>query len=177
MFFKGFISLMRFLPYSLVSCTFSRSFEILFFFFFFSFIGVCLIVYGSNVTLIFFFSGRPYLPLFSSSIPSLICRFPLLNFSMVQLFMPNSIAISWLYILTAFIRVSNSFSFCQSLVSSMYVITYWRVFYISESRWFFPGFWVTEISSVFSLYSRKSGRDYVIRLYLKIPEELVRHIF
>ena len=47
--------------------------------------------------------------------------------SMAHFSMPNSIPMSWLYILTACIRVSSSFSFfANSLMSSMYIK--WLIF-------------------------------------------------
>ena len=58
-------------------------------------------------------SKFPFLRFFSwfgNSIPSIICRFPLLTICIAHFSMPNSTLISWLYILTAFIRVSDSFS-------------------------------------------------------------------
>ena len=59
---------------------------------------------------------------FGSSIHFIICLFPLLIISVVHFSMPNSIPISWLYILTARIRVSLLFSFsANSLMSSIYI--------------------------------------------------------
>ena len=40
-----------------------------------------------------------------------MCRFPLLIINLENFSMPNSIPMLWLYILTACIRISNSFSF------------------------------------------------------------------
>ena len=55
-----------------------------------------------------------------SSIPSVRCRFPIFITSMAHFSMPNSIPLSWLYIHTACIRVSNSSSFlANSLMSSI----------------------------------------------------------
>ena len=86
-----------------------------------------------------FFSSSPLiwwrqLPIFSErfdffliwflldSIPSVMRRFPLFTTSMVHFSMPNSILISWLYILTDSIRVSNTFSFlANSLTLSLYI--------------------------------------------------------
>ena len=48
---------------------------------------------------------------FASSIPPSRCRLPLFITSMAHFSMPNSIPMSWLYILTACIRVSSSFLF------------------------------------------------------------------
>ena len=59
---------------------------------------------------------------FGSSIPSVSCRLPLFIFNMTHFSMPNSIPKSSLYILTAYIRVSNSISFWgNNLMSSMYI--------------------------------------------------------
>ena len=67
--------------------------------------------------------------LFGSSIPSIVCRFPLFIISMVYFSMPSSIPISWLYILTVCIRVPISFSFlANSLLSSMYIG--WVIFFL-----------------------------------------------
>ena len=53
---------------------------------------------------------------------SIICLFPLFIISMVNYSMQNSIPISWLYILTVYVRVSNSFSFfTNSLMLSSYI--------------------------------------------------------
>ena len=50
---------------------------------------------------------------FGSSISSIRCRLPLFISSMAHFSMPNSIPMSWLYILFACIRVFSSFSFLQ----------------------------------------------------------------
>ena len=67
---------------------------------------------------------------FGSSIPSVICRLPLFITSMAHFSMPNSIPMSWLYILTACLRVSSSFSFffffAKCLMLSMYIR--WLIF-------------------------------------------------
>ena len=55
-------------------------------------------------------------------ISSFTCRFLLFSISMVNFAMPNSVLMSWLYILTVYIRVSKSFSFyTNTLMLSMYV--------------------------------------------------------
>ena len=56
-----------------------------------------------------------FFSLFGSSIPIIICRFPLLIINMAHFSMQNSIPMSWLYILTACIRVSGSFSFLATI--------------------------------------------------------------
>ena len=59
---------------------------------------------------------------FCCSIPSVRCRFPLFIISMAHFSILNSIPTFWLYILTACIKISNSFSiFANSLMSSMYI--------------------------------------------------------
>ena len=83
-----------------------------FFFFFFSFISTCLIVSASNIPkylLVSFSLNVLILPWCSSSILFVICHFPIFIICMSNFLMPNSISISSLYILTAGIRVSNSF--------------------------------------------------------------------
>ena len=51
-----------------------------------------------------------------------MCHFLLFIFSRAHFLMPYFIPMFWLYILTAFIRVSYSFSFlANSLISSMYI--------------------------------------------------------
>ena len=60
-------------------------------------------------------------------IPSVLCRLPLFITSMAHFSLLNPIPISWLYILTACMRVSSSFSFfANSLMSSMYIR--WLIF-------------------------------------------------
>ena len=53
----------------------------------------------------FLFSGRSDFSWFSSSIPSVMCCFPLFIITMPHFSMPNSIPLLWLYILTTCIRV------------------------------------------------------------------------
>ena len=50
-----------------------------------------------------------------------MCRFLLFLISVAHFSMPNSIPMSWLNILTASIRVSNSFSFLANSLISMYI--------------------------------------------------------
>ena len=76
----------------------------------------------SQVYVSFLFSEH-----FGSSIPFVICRFPLVIISMTHFSMPNSIPISSLYLLIAFIKVSNSVSFlANSLIPSIYIR--WLIF-------------------------------------------------
>ena len=63
----------------------------------------------------FFWCGR--------SISSIPCRFSLFIICMAHFYMSNSIPISWLYILTACIRVAN---FCSVLTNSLMSSTYIR---------------------------------------------------
>ena len=80
-----------------------------------SFISTCLMVSASKMSKYFYVSFSPsvrILSWFGSSIPSVRCRLPL--FITSTFFYANSIPISWLYILTVYIRVSSSFSgFCK----------------------------------------------------------------
>ena len=99
-------------------------------FIFFSFISACLIVSACNIhkylkfsfsasVLIFLHLVVPFLPSFVFS----TSYYKHDTFSML-----NSMPISWLYILTAFKRVFNSFSFlANSLMSSTYIR--WLIFY------------------------------------------------
>ena len=110
---KVFILLIRFLLYSFVLSSFlvllRYSFLIL------SFISTRLMESASNILKSLLVSFSPSVLIFSwfgSSIPSIrCCCFPLFIISKAHFKMPNSIPTSWLYILTACIRVSNSFSF------------------------------------------------------------------
>ena len=63
---------------------------------------------------------------FGSSTLSVMCRLPLFITSMAPFSMPNSISISWLYIPTVCIRVSNSFSFWAKSLMSIYIK--WLIF-------------------------------------------------
>ena len=108
-----FIPLIRFLLLSFVLSSFlvllRCSFLIL------SFISTCLMVSASKIPKylqVSFSASVLILSWFGSFIPSVRCRFPLFITSMAHFSMPNSIPMSWLYILTACIKVSSSFSFC-----------------------------------------------------------------
>ena len=97
---------MRFLQYPLVPKVSSFTEDTLFWFF--SLISTYLLVYASNIPkyLSVSFSSRIlnfflFLFWFGCSIPSAMCRFPLLMIRIVNFSMPNSILIWWLYILTA----------------------------------------------------------------------------
>ena len=111
-----FILLMRFLL-SLVSRFFFvrlRYSYLILFFHLYLFDGVRF--QYSQVLVIFLFSPCSDFSWFGSSIPSVICLFLLLITSVALFSMPNSILISWLYILIVCIRVSNSVSsFCKKL--------------------------------------------------------------
>ena len=64
---------------------------------------------------------------FGSYIPSVRCFLTLFMTSRAHFLMPNSIPMSWLYILTVSIRVSSSFSFfADSFMSSIYIR--WLIF-------------------------------------------------
>ena len=123
-----FIPLIRFLQENFVSSSFlvllRYSFWIL------SFISTCLMVSASKIHNYLFISFSPsvlILSWFGSSIPSVLYRLLLFITSMTQFSIPNSIPMSWLYILTACMRVSSSFSYLEnSLMSSMYIK--WLIF-------------------------------------------------
>ena len=105
-----FIPLIRFLDESFVS----DSFLILLIYscWILPFISTFLIVSASrmpNYLQVSIFVSVLILPWFGSSIPAVICHLPLFITSISHFAMPNSISISWLYILTACIRVSSSF--------------------------------------------------------------------
>ena len=75
----------------------------------------------------FIFPSVLILSWFGSSIPSVIYRLLLFMTSMAHFSMPNSVPMSWLYILTACMRVCSSFSFfANNLISSMYIR--WLIF-------------------------------------------------
>ena len=119
---KLFIPLMRSLLYSLVSSSFfvlpRHSF------FIFSFISACLMVSASNISkylYVYFSLTVQIFPWFCSSLPPVICRFPLCIMWLEDFSIPNSIPISSIHIFTACIRISNSFHFSQSLMSSLYI--------------------------------------------------------
>ena len=105
---RVYIPLIRFLLYSFVSSSFlvllSYTFLILFF------ISTCLMVSAFNISkylYVFFSPSVQISPWFGSSIPFVMCRFPLFTISMVHFSMPNSIPMSWLYTLPAGIGVSS----------------------------------------------------------------------
>ena len=86
-------------------------------FFIFHFISTCLMVSASKMPTYLYVCFSSSVLLFSwfgSSIPSARCRLPLFITSMAYFPMPNSISMSWLYILTACIIASSSFLiFCK----------------------------------------------------------------
>ena len=123
-----FIPLMRFLIYSLVLSSFlviRRYFLKHFFFHTRLFDGVRFQFFPPNCALLF--SECSDFSWFDCSLPCVICRFLLFVISVAHFPMPNSIPITWLYILTAYIRVTNAFSFlANSLMLSMYIR--WLIF-------------------------------------------------
>ena len=68
----------------------------------------------------------PFLWFFSRFGNSIPCRFLLLIICMAHFSIPNSIPISWLYILTVYVRTFNYFFIFDSLMSSMYIR--WLIF-------------------------------------------------
>ena len=83
---------------------------VIFFFNFHLFEAVVFEYFQVFVSLFFFLSVLIF-PSFCSSLPSVLYRFPLYIHCMAHFSMPNSIPIFSLYMLTACISVSNSFSF------------------------------------------------------------------
>ena len=93
-------------------------------FYIFYFIFCYLMVSVSNIPeyLLVSFSLSVLITLFGSSTVSVMCRLALFITSMMHCFIPNSIPISWLFILRVCIRVSNSLSFlADTLMSSIYI--------------------------------------------------------
>ena len=94
------------------------------FIFFLSFPLVWFVRFPYTIVFVSFLSPRvPILSWFNCSIPSVMCRFPFFIISLVHFSMPNSIPMCWLYILTACMRVSYSFSsLANSLMMSMDIV-------------------------------------------------------
>ena len=119
-----FIPFIRFQLYNLAS----SSFLVLqrYSYLIFSVISSCMMMSASNIPkylLVSFSLKFLIFSWFDSSILSVLCHFPHLIISIVYF----SISMSWLYILTAYIRVSNSFSFlANSLMSSICIR--WLIF-------------------------------------------------
>ena len=115
-----FIPLIRSLQRSFVSSSFL--FLLGYSFLIFPFISTCLMISNSKYLWVSFSPNVLNLSWFGSSILSVKCRLPLFITSMAHFSMPNSIPMTWLYILTESIKVYNSFSFlANSLMSSMYI--------------------------------------------------------
>ena len=118
-----FIPLKKFLQHSFILSSFLVILR--YYFLIFSFISTCLIVSASKMPKYLHVSFSPsvlILSWFGRSILSVRCRLPLFCTNIAHFSVPNYIPISWLYILTACIRVSSSFSFfANSLMSSMYI--------------------------------------------------------
>ena len=107
-----FIHVIRFLLHSFVSSSFLVLLR--YSFLIFSFISTCLMVPASKMPKYLYVSFYPsvlILSWFGSFVPSVRCRWPLFISSMAHFSMPNSTSVSWLFILTACIRISSSFSF------------------------------------------------------------------
>ena len=109
---------------------------------------------ASNISKHWYVSFCPCVLIFSwfgSSIPSVICRFLFFTISIAHFSMPNSIPISRVYIFTAYIRVSDSFSFlANSLMSSMYIR--WLMFSCELLSWYplvyFLSMWLSGIITI-----------------------------
>ena len=72
----------------------------------------------SQIFVCFLFPCAQFFSWFGSSIPSVMCCFPLFLTSMAHFSMSNSIPMFWLYLLTVYIKVSNSFSFLVNRLMS-----------------------------------------------------------
>ena len=103
-------------------------------------------------------SFSPSILIFSWFGSFIMCHFPLLIISMARFSMPNSIIISWLYILTVSIRVSISFSLLtNSLMPSMYIR--WLIFSCDLVSLYSPvhflSMWLSPCNSfsMFNIYS------------------------
>ena len=110
-----FIPLISFMFYSFFSSSFLvllRYSFLIFFFHLHLFDGVSF--QDAQVFVGLLFSERSF-SWFGSSIPSVRRRLPLFMTSMAHFSMPDSISMSWLYIPTACIKVSCSFSFLQTV--------------------------------------------------------------
>ena len=104
-----FIPLIRFLQHSFVSSSFLVLLR--YSFLIFSFISTCLMVSASKMPKYLYVSFSPSVQIlfwFRSSILSIRCLLPLF---MAHFSMSDSFPMLWLYILTACIRSSSSFSF------------------------------------------------------------------
>ena len=116
-----FIPFISFLLYSLVLSSFlvHLRYSLKFFFLHHHLFDGVYFQY-SQVFLRFLFSECSNFFWVGCSILSIMCRFSLFIISMAHFSRPNSIPISWLYILTACVRVFSSFSFLEnSLMSSI----------------------------------------------------------
>ena len=125
-----------------------------------------LLVYSTSVLILLWFG---------SSIPSVICRLPLFMTSMAHFSMPNSIPMSWLYILTACMRISSSFSFfANSLTSSMYIR--WLIFSCDLLRLYpavhFLSIWLSGIMAIMNSKG-DSASPWKIPLWIFVSAKLL----
>ena len=114
---------------------------------------------------------------FGSYIPSVRCNFPLFITSTAYFSMVNSIRMSWLYILTAGIRVSSSFSFfSNSLMSSMYIR--WLIF-SCDLLSLFPAvhFLSTWLSGIIAIMNSNSDSEFPWRIPVWIFASVVNSTF
>ena len=78
---------------------------------------------------------------------------------MAHISMPNSIPISWLYILTACLRVSSSFSFFAIIIIIIIIILLiWEFFILASADGFSLEFEWQQVSSSLQDSSQYSGR-------------------
>ena len=105
------VFLIRFMLYSLISSSFLVL--LIYPFLSFSFISTWLMLSASKMRNCLYVTFPPTVLILSGFccfIPSVRCRLPLFITSNAYFSMPNSIVMSWLYILIVCIRVSTSFS-------------------------------------------------------------------
>ena len=112
---------------------------------------------------------------FCSSIPSVLCRLPVSITSMAQFFMPNSIPMPRLYILSVCIRLSSSFSFfANSLMSSIYIR--WLIF-TCDLLSLYPGvhFLIIWLSGIMAIMNSKgdSASPWKIPLWIFVSAKLL----
>ena len=126
-----FIPFIRFLLYSLVSSSFLVPLK---FFLTSSLVWWCLFPIFPSIVYVSFSLSVLIFSWLGSSILSVIRRFPLFIISMVH-FLCQIPSLCPDYILTAYIRASNSFPFlANSLMSSMYI--WWLIFSCDEQSLF-----------------------------------------
>ena len=128
-------------------------------------ISSCLMVSAFTITQYLYVSFSPKVLIFSwvgGSIPFVICRFRFFIISMAHFSIPNSIPISRLYIPTACIIVSNSFSFLiNSLMSFMYIR--WLTFFCDLISLYPPVHFLSTWLSGMITISNSNGDNIMVR--------------